>query len=219
MGGDKERTVKNILVTLLAVVFMGLGCQVSNQSNTSQTENPLIETTDRDGYAPDETETICGYQNIMLYVGETYDDGCNTHTCQSDGTILSTEKACDESPSDDSASGTVTAGRFAGTEKACEFADNASRGDRIKCNVGLVVLSVVDDDGTSIWLDGYQCDAVEYLVKESDGYSVEYETTECTAGIVVGGQYTFFGTLQEREDQWYMGKQQNETWLIDAVVR
>lgn len=211
--------MRNILVTLLAIVLMGFGCQAPNQSNTSPTERSSIETIYGDGYTPDETEIICDYQGVMLYVGESYNDGCNTHTCQSDGTILSTEKACDEPSSNYSVSGIVTAGRFAGTEKACEFGDNASMGDRIKCNVGSVALSIVSDNGTSIWLDGYQCDAVEYLVKESDGHSVEYETTDCTAGIVVGDQYTFDGTLQERKDQWYMGKQQDETWLVDAVVR
>src|SRR3989338_4030104 len=40
------------------------------------------------------SETVCYYQDKMLYAGESYNDGCNTHTCYSDGTVLSTEKAC-----------------------------------------------------------------------------------------------------------------------------
>ncbi|HAU66231.1 MAG: YceI family protein [Candidatus Uhrbacteria bacterium GW2011_GWF2_39_13] len=43
----------------------------------------------------DSTERVCFYQDKMLLAGESYDDGCNTHTCQRDGTIFSTEKACE----------------------------------------------------------------------------------------------------------------------------
>ncbi len=48
-----------------------------------------------DGYTPDETERVCYYQDKMLFVGESYNDGCNSHTCQKDGTIISTEMACE----------------------------------------------------------------------------------------------------------------------------
>ncbi len=123
----------------------------------------------------------------------------------------------DTSPKDYALTGTVTAGRFVGTEKACEFGEHSSI-DRIKCNTGSVALSVVGDDRISIWLDGYECDANEYIVKISGNYGVEYETTNCTLGIVVGDQYTFTGILQERKNQWYAGKQQDEVWLLDAVT-
>ncbi|MBI2473053.1 YceI family protein [Candidatus Uhrbacteria bacterium] len=41
------------------------------------------------------SEAVCYFEDKMLFEGESYDDGCNTHTCQRDGTIFSTEKACE----------------------------------------------------------------------------------------------------------------------------
>ena len=115
--------------------------------------------------------------------------------------------------------GVVNAGRFSGTEKACEFSDETNLNDRMECNRGSVTLVVVNDVGESIWLDGYQCNAIEYFVKKVDGKRIEYETTNCTSGIIVGNTYTFEGTLEERNDQWYMGKQQDEIWLLNAVTK
>lgn len=125
----------------------------------------------------------------------------------------------DNENSIDFVNGVVSVGRFGGTEKACEFSDEANVSDRIECNVGSVNLAVVNDTGESIWIDAYQCDAIEYFVKETDGKRVEYETTNCTSGIIVGNMYTFEGILEERKEQWYMGKQQDEIWLLNAVTK
>lgn len=37
----------------------------------------------------------CSYQGHLLAPGESYDDGCNTHTCQANGDVLSTERGCE----------------------------------------------------------------------------------------------------------------------------
>ncbi|MFA6132349.1 MAG: hypothetical protein WC702_04825 [Patescibacteria group bacterium] len=109
--------------------------------------------------------------------------------------------------------GTIGSGRFAGTEMACEFAENAKVEDRITCNSGSVNLSVLTDDGTVIWLKGYVCNAKEIYIKEIDGFSVDYETSECTSGLVPGNGYSLEGILEQKEDQWYNGKQQDEFWF------
>lgn len=140
-------------------------------------------------------------------------------------TLLSLDIGCTqvtqyELPSNvDSISGVVKAGRFGGTEKACTFDTEAMIGDRIKCNVGSVNLAVVNNENEYVWLDGYQCDAVEYFIKEVDGQSVSYETTNCTSEVLVEETYTFKGVLETRINQWYQGQQQDEVWLLNAIVR
>ena len=75
-----------LLGLLGAVLLTGAGCAGQKSGGTQSPRN---------GYSPvDETELICYYGDRVIYAGQSYDDGCNTHTCQWDGTLLSTEKAC-----------------------------------------------------------------------------------------------------------------------------
>lgn len=47
------------------------------------------------GLCVDRDELACFRSRYGLRAGETYDDGCNRHTCQEDGTLVSTEIACE----------------------------------------------------------------------------------------------------------------------------
>ena len=65
------------------------------QSDNSPSED-LADADDED-VVDDEPEpelVTCEYEGMTLQVGGSYDDGCNTHTCQEDGSVLSTEVAC-----------------------------------------------------------------------------------------------------------------------------
>lgn len=56
---------------------------------------------DGSSYDPEQGECVnqadldCTYRRYGLRAGETYDDGCNRHTCQADGSVVSTEVACE----------------------------------------------------------------------------------------------------------------------------
>ncbi|MFA6522336.1 MAG: hypothetical protein WCT24_01955 [Patescibacteria group bacterium] len=43
----------------------------------------------------EKSERTCNYQGHTLSVSESYFDGCNYHTCQENGEIVSTEMACE----------------------------------------------------------------------------------------------------------------------------
>ena len=109
--------------------------------------------------------------------------------------------------------GVLEASRFGGTEKGCAFNDDAQVGDQFECNSGWVGLAIQTNDDRLIHLEDYRCDAIEIFVKETESYRVEYETSNCTDNLIPGQNYTVYGTLEERKDQWYMGKQQDEWWI------
>lgn len=42
------------------------------------------------------SDVDCSYgKRYGLFADETYNDGCNSHTCQDDGSVISTERACE----------------------------------------------------------------------------------------------------------------------------
>lgn len=78
--------MKNLFFAFLGIVVLtGAGCNLA--ANTAkQLENDALN---------------CTYEGTILKPGESYDDGCNTHTCQQDGvTVISTERACETPPTD-----------------------------------------------------------------------------------------------------------------------
>ena len=65
----------------------------ADQSDDYVSDEPVEEDATDD---EPETELVtCEYEGMTLQVGGSYDDGCNTHTCQEDGSVLSTEVACE----------------------------------------------------------------------------------------------------------------------------
>ena len=92
---------------LLTFVLAGAGCTAGLDSDSSVDVRVLEDLSTQldddldqrqaeinEGDGP-EDEAICTYDGQTLQVGESYDDGCNTHTCQQDGTVVSTEMGCE----------------------------------------------------------------------------------------------------------------------------
>lgn len=78
--------MKNFLFVLLGTVILtGAGCNLA-----ANTEEKL-----------EEDAQNCTYEGTVLKPGESYDDGCNTHTCQGGDKIVSTERACEAPPADE----------------------------------------------------------------------------------------------------------------------
>lgn len=46
--------------------------------------------------APAYASEVCIYNEVAYQPGQSHYDGCNSHTCQDDGTFASTERACGE---------------------------------------------------------------------------------------------------------------------------
>ncbi len=109
-------------------------------------------------------------------------------------------------------SGVLTAGHFGGTEIGCSFSDAAPIGDRMKCNSGEVGLGLQTQERL-LWLEGYECRARQFFVKDEQGQHVEYETFNCTNALEQGKTYTVTGILELREDVWRGGKQVDEWWM------
>jgi hypothetical protein len=101
---------------------------------------------------------------------------------------------------------------FGGTEMGCVFDVSAQIGDRRPCNKGNVLMAIETED-KMILLGGYDCQAIEILVKEEQGIRTEYETSNCKDGLEQGKTYSVTGTLELHEDQWNMGKQRDEWWM------
>jgi len=206
--------MKNTLLFLFALLLMGTGCTSVEQMVLDQNEDNE-STLPYEGHTPDETELICYYEDQIIFVGQSYYDGCNTHTCQYDGTIISTEIGCgSEITNLTTISGVVTVGKFTGTEMGCEFSEDAEVGDRLTCNNGTVNLGVTSNKYSStIWLKDYICNAVEIFTKTTDGIDVSYEVSGCTSDMIPGNDYSLGGELEQKLNQWYMGVQQDEWWF------
>lgn len=115
--------------------------------------------------------------------------------------------------------GVIEVGRFYGTEMACTFSDDAEIGARRRCNYGIgIAMGIRTDDDSFVWLKDYRCDATEFIVKEQDGIVTEYETSNCDGGVTPGDMYLIDGVLEERKDQWYGGKQQDELWMTVGSI-
>jgi hypothetical protein len=185
--------MKYLIGSLMLVSLIGVGC-ISEQEVLVFPE-----------HCPDVCAAVCaGDQEPDV------PDDCPISMCACDGDLSGSELT--------KVSGVINVGRFAGTEMGCMFSENDKVGDRMKCNSGSVVMSIVGEGGKTFWLDGYTCDAVEYFIKESDGTSVDYEASNCTSEVVVGETYVIEGEFDERKDQWYVGKQQDELWLLNSVL-
>lgn len=77
--------MKNLFFAFLGmVVLTGAGCNLN-----ADTEKQLQEDAQN-----------CTYEGTILKPGESHDDGCNTHTCQGGDKIISTERVCEPTPSD-----------------------------------------------------------------------------------------------------------------------
>ena len=98
----------NRLTPLLFLLFVliGAGCAVGTDVDRSPDIDVLQDLSEQldaditqrqaDVQVIEVDEVVCTYEGQELAAGESYDDGCNTHTCQEDGEVLSTERACED---------------------------------------------------------------------------------------------------------------------------